>query len=68
MPFNLHPMVSFARNFGKKFNAKQVIILFITDDEQLGYASYGETPILCSDTQALAETAYKAIYESFIQK
>lgn len=50
-----------ARDFGEKHNAKQVVILYITEDHQLGYASWGKTRLLCGETKTLADAAYEAM-------
>jgi len=63
MAWNPSPKVAAARDFGEKFKKKQVIILSIDEDENLEYASYGETKSLCASARVLADVAYDAIME-----
>jgi hypothetical protein len=49
-----------ARDFGEKFKARTVIILFVTDDDRIGYASYGRTPKLCAGARKVADKCYDA--------
>lgn len=62
MAWNPEPEVAVARDFGKKFNAHRVVILYTTKDGGFGYASYGETKALCAETKKIADVAYKAVY------
>ena len=55
MAWNTSPEVAAARDFGKKFNAKRVIILRVNEDNSFGYVSYGKTRELCDQTRDLAE-------------
>lgn len=66
MAFNPSPKVAAARDFGRKFKAKQVIILFVTEDNKFGYASYGKTKNLCHETRRLADAAYEAVSEAIM--
>lgn len=62
MAWNPSPEVAAARDFGKKFGADQVIILYRnTKTDQQCYASYGATKALCDATKHLADVAYDAI-------
>ena len=60
MAFNPSPEVAAARDFGKKFGADQVVILFRLKDGRLGYASYGETRALCDRAREWADVAMDA--------
>lgn len=64
MAFNPTPQVAAARDFGNKFKARTVIILYVTEDDQLGYASYGRTPRLCSGAKAIADKCYDAAMDT----
>jgi hypothetical protein len=61
MAWNPSPEVAAARDFGKKFGADQVIVLFRLADGRLGYASYGKTRALCDATKELADAALEAV-------
>ncbi len=61
MVWNPSPEVAIARDFGIKFNKKMVIIFHVNDKGELGYASYGETKILCSEAQKLADRMFEFI-------
>lgn len=60
MAWNPSPKVAAARDIGKKFDKKMVIVLMLTDDT-LEYISYGATPKLCGDAQKIADIAYDAV-------
>jgi hypothetical protein len=60
MPFNPSPKVAAARDIGKKFNKKIIVVLMI-DDERLEYASYGQTKALCTTAKGIADVAYDAV-------
>jgi hypothetical protein len=61
MAWNPAPEVAHARDFARKFNKRQVVILFVQPDGRAGYASYGETKALCADAGKLADAALEAI-------
>jgi len=66
MAWNPSPEVAAARDFGNKFNAKQVIILYITETPQgdaIAYASYGKTRKLCDGAVPIADAAFDAACE-----
>lgn len=59
------PEVAAARDFGKRFNASRVVITYVTEDGQIGYASYGKTQKLCADTKRLADAMHKTAMDWF---
>ena len=61
MAWNPSPKVAAARDFGKKFNQDIVIILHVSKDGQIGYASYGKTRPLCTAARQLADKAFDAL-------
>jgi hypothetical protein len=61
MAWNPDSKVAAARDFGRRFGADRVIILFTTPDGQMGYASYGKTRELCDKTRRLANKCYFAL-------
>lgn len=65
MAFNPSPEVAVARDAAVKFGANRVIVLYTTLDGKLGYASYGATKELCSETRRLADVAYDAVMAEF---
>ena len=67
MAWNPDPKVAAARDFAQKFGANRVVILYTTADDQMGYASYGETKSLCARTKRLADRIYEAAYKWFEQ-
>lgn len=54
MAWNPSPKVAAARDYGKKFNKKIVIIVEI-DDENFGVITYGETKGLCAEAKKIAD-------------
>ena len=61
MAWNPSPMVAVARDFGKQFDSKQVVILFIKNDNRIGYASWGKTRNLCAEAQQFADALYEKL-------
>ena len=59
MAFNPSPKVNHVREFAKKFGCDVAVVLYITKDGQLGYASYGETKALCAFGKQVADAAYE---------
>ena len=59
MAWNPSPEVAAARDFGKKFGADRVVILYTTPAGQLGLASYGRTKAMCADAKAWGEKLYE---------
>ncbi len=67
MAWNLKPEVAAARDFGNKFGADRVIILYTTGEKLCG-ASYGKTMALCKKTGELMDAAYKAVEGALIME
>ena len=63
MAWNPSPQVASARDFAKKFDKKIVVIMHVDDKGRLGYASYGETKLLCDAAKILADKAFDSIVE-----
>jgi len=61
MAWNPSPKVAVARDFAKKFDKQQVIILSVTKDGILEYASYGDTKKLYNEAKKLADIAFEAV-------
>jgi hypothetical protein len=65
MAWNPSPEVAAARDFGKKFDADQVIIVYMKHKtRQMGSVTYGRTMELCRDTKPLGDIAYQAVREA----
>jgi len=54
MAWNPSPKVDCAREYGKKFNKKMVIIIS-TDGDTVEVVSYGKTKKLCNDAKRTAD-------------
>lgn len=67
MAWNPTPEVAATRDFGEKFGADRVIVIYTTPQGKLGYASWGETRALCANTKRLAEVAYDAVYDAIAE-
>lgn len=67
MAFNPSPKVAVAREVAAKFDAQQVVILYVTETpaghRSLCYASFGRTKRLCDEAKVLADTAYAALFD-----
>ena len=64
MAFNPSPKVADCRDLARKWKKHQVIIIMIDREAgTLEYASYGENKKLCDQAEALADTAYDAVYK-----
>jgi hypothetical protein len=62
MSWNPSPEVAAARDFGNKFDADQVVIVYIKrSTRQMGSVTYGKTMQLCRDTKPLGDAAYQAV-------
>ena len=66
MAFNPSKEVAAARDFAKKFNKRQVVIIYV-DDEKFGYSSYGATKAECNKARKLADELYCST-EEYLQK
>lgn len=64
MAWNPSPKVASARDFGRKFRKKIVVILSIDAKGQLEYASYGETKELCSHAREIGDVAFNSIIKA----
>ena len=58
MPWNPSPEVAVARDFGNKFGADRVVVVYTTPEGKMGYASYGKTTALCAETKKLADAIF----------
>lgn len=67
MAWNPVPEVAAARDFGKKFGADRVVILYTTHQGQIGVASYGETRSLCDRTKPIADRLYEEAMKLFAE-
>lgn len=65
MAWNPTPEVAAARDFGKKFGADRVVIIWTTEAGQCGMASYGKTRKLCDATKYIAQTLHRQAMELF---
>ena len=61
MAFNPSPQVAAVRDFAAKFGFDQVIIIGITVEGEIGYASYGKTPALCAKAKQLADKIFRLL-------
>jgi hypothetical protein len=58
MAWNPSPQVAVARDAAQRLgNAKQCIVIYLTDAGQIGYASYGRTKQLCDEAKGIADAA-----------
>lgn len=60
MAWNPSPEVAIARDAARQLKANRIVILYMTELDQIGYASYGETKPLCDETRILADVIYEA--------
>lgn len=64
MAWNPAPEVAAARDFGKKFDAEQVVIIHLNRTKgQMGVVTYGKTVQLCNATKPMGDHAYQAVRE-----
>lgn len=61
MAFNPSPEVAVARDAAKKLGATMCIVLYVTKDDKLGMASYGDNRILCDHAGAFGDVAFEAV-------
>jgi hypothetical protein len=59
MAWNPSPEVAVARDAARKLGGKMCVVLWITDDDKLGMASFGRTMELCRTAKGLGEHAYE---------
>lgn len=64
MAWNPSPEVAVARDAGNRLEAEMCIVLYITEDGNLGMASYGKTKNLCGKAGKLGDKLFEcALYE-----
>lgn len=69
MAWNPSPDVQVCRDAAKrlgelnKCEVLQCVVLFVTDDDRLGYVSYGKNSELCADTKKLGDKMYAVALE-----
>ena len=63
MAFNPSPEVAVARDAAKKLDATMCIVLYVTKDNKLGMASYGQNKNLCEYAGLLGDAAYETLME-----
>ena len=62
MGWNPAPEVAVARDAAKALgNAPVVVLLYLTNDRQIGMASYGRTKELCKFASELGEHCFEAM-------
>jgi len=62
MAWNPSPEVAVARDAANRLGAKQVVVIYLTDDK-IGMASYGATKELCREAGKLGDLLYEAAME-----
>ena len=65
MAWNPGPEVAACRDFGKKFGADRVVIIWTTEAGQCGMASYGSTKKLCDQTKPIGVMLHQDAMEYF---
>lgn len=71
MAWNPSPEVQVARDVASrlgllgKSHVRQVVIIYTTDDEQLGMVSYGKNKALCDQAKLLGDKLYQRTIEHF---
>ena len=65
MAWNPEPEVAAARDFGKKFDADRVVIIYTKPDGKVGMASYGKTKALCERTKPIGNSLFDLAVERF---
>lgn len=58
MAWNPSPEVAVARDAAHRLGANRVVIVYTTDRDQIGFASYGKTRALCDETGPLGRELY----------
>ena len=67
MTWNPTPEVAAARDFGKKFDADRVVIIWTTPHGQVGMASYGATKKICDGVKPIGVQLHRDAMEYFEQ-
>lgn len=71
MAWNPSPEVAVARDAARSLGhihqtqVTQAVVLYVTADGKLGYASYGHTAARCRDARLLADKLYQRAVEHF---
>jgi hypothetical protein len=65
MAWNPGPEVAAARDFGKKFDADRVVIIWTNEAGKCGMASYGRTKALCDQTKPVGVMLHRDAMEYF---
>jgi hypothetical protein len=66
MAWNPSPHVADCRDIARKWgNLDQVIIIGISPEGQMEMATYGRTPVLCSETKKIGDVAWNAIMKYY---
>ncbi len=65
MAWNPAPEVAVARDAATRLGAKQVVIVYITDDHQCGMASYGRTRELCREAGVMGDAVYDFVMQKY---
>ena len=64
MAWNPSPEVAVARDAAKALkDAPMCIVFWVTNDGQIGMASYGKTMALCAEAKKLGESAWKSLMQ-----
>lgn len=63
MAWNPSPEVAVARDAAAKLKAKQCVVIYITEDDKVGMASFGKTKVLCSDAGKLGDFLFHKAME-----
>ena len=66
MVWNPSPKVTMARDFGKKFDKKMVIILSFDDKNQIEYTSYGRDKSLCENAKQIGDYLFEKLINDWI--
>jgi hypothetical protein len=68
MAWNPSPEVGVARDAAQRFGhiagsqVTECVVLYVTADRRIGYASYGPTRAMCADAGHLADKLYAAAW------
>lgn len=71
MAWNPSPEVQVARDAASKLGSlaqstvKQVVIIYVTEDERLGSVTYGQTRELCAQAKLLGDKLYQRTIDHF---
>jgi hypothetical protein len=62
------PSVAEVKRLAQKHGLRRCIVLFETAGGRPGYASYGQTPMLCNDTRTIADQMFDVLEEELCQR